>query len=232
MNASMNVHNFKGLKLCVGPSGLGFGLGLFIACDEESIRVPSNALLCGYAEGHLDMRTIGDKCVQFTIDSLDTLIYYNNKVTTVKQAVLEDGSCDRPLFSDRIHGHVLTFDSNNKVTGIKPNPAIAKRVFVPTYSSAIHPKNFGIYVNDFSYEVGVTKESYEKNDYRNCLKMIWLMEDSGSYESGARFKEGRVIVPLHPVLISKRDLVFNSKTPIELGISYGWDYWEYWARQF
>jgi hypothetical protein len=47
------------------------------------------------------------------------------------------------------------------------------------------------------------------------LELAWRMEDNGG-----------ILVPTWPVVILSRNVAFTNSQPMEVGVNYGWKYWE------
>ena len=65
-----------------------------------------------------------------------------------------------------------------------------------------------------------TDATYASYDERNVLEIIWQFESNRAVDT-----RNMQLTPKFPVLISKRDFLLESYEPVEVGISYGFDYW-------
>ena len=113
MHASAKVQGYDDLQIHVGPSTLGFGLGLFISVSEDvtAVDLPEGTILCDYSQGELSMRRLGDKCVRYDYsDDPDALVYHQGRVKTVKEAIL-DLDC-LTLAPNRLDGHYVKLDEH------------------------------------------------------------------------------------------------------------------------
>ena len=118
-----------GVDIFVGPSCLGFGKGLFLACTDrnmKSIKIPAGTKICRYAKGVFDMRIMGDKVVDYGMYNLAKRVLYKNEILTLKEALMNndnsllghfvqvDGSTGlptevRPVTHSFFHSFILSF---------------------------------------------------------------------------------------------------------------------------
>ena len=83
--------------------------------------------------------------------------------------------------------------------------------------------NFGVYVNDFAFHgPETTLESYSSNGHLNIVRLVLKLVDSAEF----------ILKPLKPVIVTKERVSFDNKDPVEIGIGYSWNYWEYFRNQF
>ena len=64
-----------------------------------------------------------------------------------------------------------------------------------------------------------TEETYTSNENRNVLEMIW------QFDTDNTIGNKKQLTPKIPILIIKKDFIIDSYRPVEVGISYGFDYW-------
>lgn len=97
--------------------------------------------------------------------------------------------------------------------------------FIPSSDTTkASEENLGIFANDFAF-MGMkktpTEDKYTSYEQRNILEIIWQFEtDDASTEVGKK-----QLVPTFPVLIAKNDFLLENYEPVEVGITYGFDYW-------
>ena len=152
---------------------------------------------------------------------------------------------------DLVDGHKLELLTGvGKPSSIGDSIAItstsSKRFFIPapppifSVPTPAHPapalvwmrdhSNLGMFANDFGFHDSVRgKEAYNERSegqgqsaapgsyYCGCgniLQIAWRMED----------REGR-LMPLYPCLVTSRDFLFHNQEPMEIGLKYGWQYW-------
>ena len=76
-----------------------------------------------------------------------------------------------------------------------------------------------MFANDLAYHgENTTFEQYTENSrLLNILNIVWKMEISNDQQE---------LVPAWPVVIVNRDIRFNNKEPMELGMHYSYRYWQ------
>lgn len=124
MKASCTVAGFDGLSVHVGPSTLGFGLGLFISVNDNAstVKIPEGTLICEYSKGELNMRHLGDKSVAYDFDEPSALVFHKDKVKSVEDAILDrctDNADGGSLSSGRLEGHFVKLKDG--ALSISPN---------------------------------------------------------------------------------------------------------------
>jgi len=224
--STKSVPNYN-LSLSLAESSFGFGLGLYISVEKnvESVMLPKLSMICEYGKGKFDMRVLGDKCIAYSFESVESLVYYESKVLPLKDLIQNCILNSSPPHRKNIEllGHIINFDDINNMA-VCTDKSHSKNVFVPSINDRKPYEYFGIYANDFAYKLNETDndEAYLANTYKNALKIIWKV---GVDKNG-------LITPINPVFVTKRDIVFTNKVPMELGLDYGWNYWSFWGRQF
>jgi hypothetical protein len=211
--ASSEVSSFP---LCVSIAESSFGTGLFVSIngEGEAVTVPRGTLFCEY-KGCFQDDQDNDKSVSFGFRKSDQFVYFNKKLIPLYQAVLEAATASSNL-KGAIEGHSM--EVVNNIIEIELNPEYTKTSFIPFADGGDGEggTNLACRCNDFAYVQGVTvsKELYDAKYPNNCLMLIWKLES----------QNGR-LVPINPVLVSKAEMTFDNREPMELGVSYSWDYW-------
>ena len=224
--STKSVPNYN-LTLSLAESSFGFGLGVYISVQRniESVMLPKLSMVCEYGKGKFDMRVLGDKSIAYSFENVESLVYYESKVLPLKDLIRNCISTSSSPYrqSIKLLGHIINYDDINNISVYK-DKSHSKNVFIPSINDRNPYEYFGIYVNDFAYNLNETDndEVYLANTNKNALTIIWKVEVD---------KNG-LITPINPVFVTKRDLVFANKEPMELGLDYGWDYWNFWGRQF
>lgn len=76
----------------------------------------------------------------------------------------------------------------------------------------------GMFANDLAFFRGCTDtaEAYEQAAAdKDVLQLVWRLAE-----------EGGMLVPTWPLVFLKRRVAFTNRQPMELGISYGFQYWK------
>ena len=235
MVSSKPVLSVPGLQIAVGQSTLGFGLGLFLTADAPEMFVPAGTLICKYADGQLTAKNIGDKTLYYTFSSPKQVVYVKNCAVTLEEA-LRNGML-------KLFGHKVYREPQCDQMKIEIDPWHRQRHYVPssilfsTPSSAslsgpssvslssTRPSvisDYGCYINDFAFKGGVThnRETYDKYTGDNLVDLVWKMSID---------EHKNMLLPKYPVVVTNTDLLFDTYgKPVEIGTTYGWDYWEFW----
>ena len=69
----------------------------------------------------------------------------------------------------------------------------------------------------FTYNQTDNAEKYNLLSDKNVLSLVWRLDFD---------QTSKRLFPLWPVLITRKDLRFKNKMPMELGLHYSWRYWE------
>jgi hypothetical protein len=238
MLSSRGVLNYPGLCIAVGPSMFGKGLFVYIEndCTKSSLRssvpntnshsavyFPRGAILCDYL-GEFDPTEClpSDKAVGYGFyeeHDVHSWVHYSGRLMHLWEAVVDAaGQFSRNLNNarDLLEGHLLYFDDDG--IQITKCPDYAKTRFVPFEQEM--PTNYASYANDMAFDIKHTNSEslYRQNYDKNCFMLVWKLQ--------LIFKNSKpTLVPLNPVLVSKKSIIFDSVDPIEVGLGYGWDYW-------
>ncbi len=220
-----------GLLVCVGPSLVADGRGLFISIlDEvEQVTLPAGTAICGYSKGAFFSTATSDKSVAFYFKSADDGVMFDGKLTSlidtvrlVEQRLLAEGATNTPLdLTNVVQGHTLSYDPTSTHVIVEPDLAFKERIFVPSEADdAVDnpwgPGRLGMYANDIAFYEDVTEELYQSNSEElNTVQLVWRVVLSGGQ-----------LVPTWPVVVIKKDLLLTSREPTEVGLEYGWRYWK------
>ena len=229
-----------GLILSIAESTIVPGsLGLFARISEnvQEAIIPAMSLLVGYAKGTFAYNDIGDKTVGFAITSMDAPVFFNRQLMTMEQAFVAAASPALPVqgtsssttidttktTSTTIAGHDVYYNEEEKKIIIIPTnnePSFA-RYFVPNNNNEeedMNVTNFGQYCNDRAFLQGIKQDEYMKRcEIENCVRLVWRLE----YD-----QQANMLKPSWPVSVLSRDMRFSNRDPMELGTTYGWNYWD------
>ena len=221
-------HQVQSYPCAVSIASAKFGNGLYIEVTNESkaiITLPKLTYITDYYPGEFSsantfMPEKEDKygyAVSYSINSPDKLVMYNGRIDSIGKIILADRQQDGDQnLSNILEGHKVSLGTNGQLK-IQPKLFYDKKTFYPR--EVDNEVNFGMYANDLAFEVGNTnEEQYEERHEKNCLRLIWRM---GKNEQDTYY-------PIMPVVITTRDLTLNNNEPIEIGLSYGYQYWNSW----
>lgn len=123
-----------GLVLEVARSAVGHGRGLFIRLNEgvDNVTLSESSVLCGFAEGSLssNLRGSQDKSVIFHLGSLDSQVFYQDRLLTVEEVLDELGE------DVTLHGHVLPGHEKPESIDEKVKNIWLKPIFSPDIRSS------------------------------------------------------------------------------------------------
>lgn len=233
-----------GLELLVGPSTIPTaGLGLYIRNKNASpVFLARGSPVCGYSSGGIwaDEAT-GVFAVHYYFTAIHNGVIMDNDdgdlmpLFEAITRVLDSHPATPPrALTDLVDGHKLELLSGvGKPSSIGDSIAITcgtKRFFIPdpppifsaspaAFAWMQDHSNLGMFANDFGYYHGLRdKEAYNESSDQgnrgNILQIAWRMEE----------REGR-LMPLYPCLVTSRDFLFQNQEPMEIGLKYGWQYW-------
>lgn len=222
------------LMLSVGDSK--FGLGLFInviddrlngiTTEPKRVDVPQGTLICDYS-GSFDYKwsMANDKAVLYKFSTIDMYVYHDDckaVVPLVNALHLADDVKNgvTAMYYDILQGHAVTL-TNGKIE-ISPLPGYNKTCFIPHDGDRIvsggTELSFAQFGNDMAYveRETTTRDAYMENSSKNALTLMWKMKTN---------KISGCLEPISPCLITKWDLAFENTRPMELGLTYSWNYW-------
>jgi len=235
------------LNVLAGPSLVAPGRGLFLCIyddmDEDSndegaveeIIIPQGTPLCGYARGYFTDEQKGDKSVGFLFkeNSADvTAVFYQQKLMTLGDAIWAvyeerraEGNTDS---SNLLFGHHVEVNADTSDVGIKVDKEFLSRIFVPDTLEESKFEEFaatslGVYANDLAYDPDSNEEQYFENSERNnILQLVWRL---------AKDEKTGSLVPTWPVVVTRKDVRFLNAVPMEVGLQYGYNYWDAVAKE-
>lgn len=243
------------LNVLVGPSLVAPGRGLFLSIfDEEQeeevedddkecflseqenmvqeVIIPQGTPICGYARGYFSSEEKGDKSVSYMFNS-DTLVFYEKQLMGISDAIQlannNDGSMGAMMRSEQLlWGHNVELDPiTGVIQSIAPDPDFNTRIFIPDKAedkNEFAATSIGIFANDLAYDPEITsKEAYlQKSSENNILQLIWRLElNLGT----------KMLVPTWPVVVAKNDIRLCNTVPMEVGLQYGYEYWNSYKKQ-
>ena len=227
------------LNVFAGPSLVAPGRGLFLCIHEEppqdgedemdgmveQIIIPQGTPLCGYARGHFSDEENGDKSVGFLFkgDVEETAVFYERQLMTIGDAIrLAFPEWESGDVKSSMWGHDVSFDSDSTQMSIAPDEIVASRIFIPdspeNEEETFGPTRLGVFANDLAYDPDSSAEEYVQNsEANNILQLVWRL---------ARDEKKGNLVPTWPVVITKKDVRMVNTVPMEVGLQYGFNYWD------
>lgn len=210
-----------GIEIFVGESKVCSGMGLYVAVAASEhvaeVTLPAGTLISGYSkEGAWSSSSQGDKAVAFAFDKPDTLVVYDRELMTLIDAAGSAADLSDNM-TGAVAGHNIFFDEASQDLRVEPDVNWARgRFFVPVEDGGpVGPANFGMFANDLAYEEGMTQEEYARSMQKNVLQLVWRMA----------VEEGH-LNPTWPVVFLNQAVCFRNAEPMEIGLSYGWRYWQ------
>lgn len=243
------------LNVLAGPSLVSEGRGLFLCMYDDSddsdsdvlgvsnndtgaveeIIIPRGTPLCGYARGYFASEGNGDKSVGFLFagDGADqTAVFYNKELVTLGDALwsVHEQRCSEggggtsenknENGNDLLFGHIVDLDKDTGRAIVKQDDDFTSRIFVPEVDveNQFSATSLGIYANDLAYDPGSNElEYFEASENNNVLQLVWRLAREEKYGN---------LVPTWPVVIAKKDLRLLNSVPMEVGLQYGYNYWD------
>ena len=210
-----------GLTVMAAPSQVCDGLGLYIVLDEDTfeVEVPANTIISGYSQrGSFKEEAVegNDRTVAFLFDNMKRGVIFEKKFQSLAD-VLESGK-------KHLLGHTV-IENDVESLIVDPNlrlnyvPASTEELRQEDENLLYSPQEIGVYCNDLAFRgQGTTKENYDlANEKLNALELVWRLAEDETDET--------LLVPTWPVVITRKDVLFNNTEPMEIGLSYGWNYW-------
>jgi hypothetical protein len=223
-----------GLVLSVAPSTyVAAGtLGLYcrISDDVDETTLPALTLLAGYAKGTFQYEDHGDKTVGFSLTSRNAPVFFNRQLMTIEQALAAVAGTTATEEEVKLAGHNVYYDEDEKTIVVVPTSnhnnnneeqTPFARYFVPNpnddQDDMMNITNIGQYCNDRAFVTGIGSVEYmSRCATENCLRLVWRLEYDNDH---------KILQPSWPVSVLARDMKFTNRHPIELGTTYGWNYW-------
>ncbi len=229
------------LNVFTGPSLVAPGRGLFLSIyneyrgkDNESIDdsreesiveevvIPQGTPLCGYSRGYFSSEETGDKSVSFMF-SADALVFFEKQLMGIGDAIATVHKNDRLRRgpNELLWGHIVEFDEASGSLSIDPDEEFHTRIFIPDREDNEHEfavTCLGIYANDLAYDPDHDEEKYfETSERNNILQLIWRL---------AKDEKTGILMPTWPVVIARKDFRLVNTVPMEVGLQYGFRYWD------
>lgn len=242
------------LNVLVGPSLVSNDRGLFLCIHDdiddsgsdmvdgdvgavEEIIIPQGTPLCGYARGYFSSKGIGDKSVGFLFagdGAEETAVFFNKELVTLGDALWslyeqrcsegDSGSSEKEKENENgkglLFGHIVNLDKDTGKATVKQDDDFTSRIFVPEVDieNRFSATSLGIYANDLAYDPDSNESEYfENSENNNILQLVWRL---------AIDEKGGNLVPTWPVVIAKKDLRILNSVPMEVGLQYGYNYWD------
>lgn len=214
-----------GLTLMVGKSTVAPGRGLFVALADEAgvdrVELPEGTLFAGYSKvGAWAVSAQGDKAVAYAFEDPDTACVCEKELKPLIEAVATAAGVTENITAG-LAGHLIFVDETDTL-GVAPDAAWPSgRYFIPQDTpdpADITPANLGMLCNDLAFENGVcdSEEAYLAAALeKDVLHLVWRLAE----------KDG-VLAPTWPLVFVKRSVAFTNREPMEIGISYGFRYWQ------
>uniref|UniRef100_A0A7S4D3C4 Uncharacterized protein n=1 Tax=Eutreptiella gymnastica TaxID=73025 RepID=A0A7S4D3C4_9EUGL len=207
---------------------------MFLALGEyvADVTLPQGTCVCGYAKGTFHSAEEGDKSVMYSFNGPDNLVFYNKQLMPLREAIVSAVSEAQPPaageavdLQDTLLGHTVLVLGPDQVE-IVPEENFTARYFVPddVPFDDLGIISFGMYANDLAWMgPATTSEAYaERSASHNVLQLVWRM---------AWDTDRGCLVPTWPVVALGQDLRLCNKEPMEVGIQYGWRYWDALVKQ-
>jgi len=232
------------LQVLVAPSLVAPGKGLFLCIYDdidddggdaeeigavEEIIIPQGTPICGYARGYFadEAEEDGDKSVGFLFAGENvadvTAVFYNKQLMTLSDALwtvyqerCEEGNPDT---SNLLFGHCVQISNETGSVSIQADKDFMSRIFIPDVKEEdkFSPTSLGIYANDLAFDPDSNEEQYFENSERNnILQLVWRL---------AKDEKTGMVVPTWPVVVTKQDIRLLNTVPMEVGLQYGFNYW-------
>jgi hypothetical protein len=228
-----------GLALEVGPSVVAPGeLGMFVRLREgvKQSKCWRLTLMCDYArDGTFSLVDSGDKSVWFVLKTASGVVF-DGQVMSIG-AALEEASvahgCECGLAGHEVgrrreEGDTINDDSSDTITveaTMNADDEQFKRCYIPSLVEKVTGRSFGQFTNDLAWgePPPACEEEYNARAERNnCLSLIWSVEYDEALQQ---------LVPRWPMYVLSQDLIFGNEEPMEVGGTYGWDYWQVPTRE-
>jgi hypothetical protein len=237
------------------PSGLvcevakstipGAGLGLFVrkrSSTTDDVLQTAGSVFAGYSKGSMRPTLSGlsdyqiNRAFEFRLgDGLRSTVWFGSKLMTIEQVLAETGA-------RKITGHHLIFEDGGrrKLVDILPDDEDCT-YFIPEELSDEHDlskaniQTIGHFVNDLAGEnaAKTTSEIYDAaSDIRNILVLVprvhavrcgGVTDDDDDENSKMQIEMAGM--PL--LTLSKNVLIANHDVPLEIGLRYGFHYWNH-----
>jgi ribosomal protein L39E len=152
-----------------------------------------------------------------------TAVFYNKQLMTLSDALwtvyqerCEEGNTDT---SNLLFGHCVQISNETGSVSIQADKDFMSRIFIPDVKEEdkFSPTSLGIYANDLAFDPDSNEEQYFENSERNnILQLVWRL---------AKDEKTGMVVPTWPVVVTKQDIRLLNTVPMEVGLQYGFNYW-------
>lgn len=136
---------------------------------------------------------------------------------TVYQERCEKGNPDT---SNLLFGHHVEIAKETGSVSINADKEFLSRIFIPDVKEEdkFAATSLGIYANDCAYDPDSNEEKYFENSERNnVLQLVWRL---------AKDEKNGMVVPTWPVVVTRQDIRLLNTVPMEVGLQYGFNYWD------
>lgn len=224
------------LQLLVGSSKVASGYGLYVSLDDsdddgavEEVVLPQGTPLCGYARGYFSDKATGDKSVFFSFqegNSGNKAVFYNKQLVSLSDAVrslirekyIDESKILNEWIGNILWAHFVKVGVNEVI--VKPDDSFKSIIFIPDIDdeNSFGATSIGVYANDLAFDPDATQDDYDTiSNSNNILQLIWRL---------AKDENREMLVPTWPVVVAKNDCRFLNSIPMEVGLQYGYKYWE------
>ena len=185
------------------------GFGLFVRCESGPVTLDALSPFCGYAHG--EMREAADaaggKTVQFNLQSLSTIVFFEGQMWPVGDLLQQEGLS--------IAGYTATRD------GLVVDESYSgPKFFVPASPPGeLSIMNVGQMANDLA--IGGANSGAYAADSRaaNLLGLVQRLERDPAHADGTVLRASR------PISTLARTVTIANTQPAEIGCEYGAGYW-------
>ena len=238
---------------------MGLYISLYFETMDETLKetvIAEGTPLCGYGRGYFTDQYLGDKSVGYSFEGhADSFaVFYERELVSLDSAIQRfikknHVSWDGQETRDIVCGHVLSLSTRSKdgildkCMHIRPDPSFKPRIFVPEISedTKFTVSHLGMYANDFAYdpECHLKQEYYMRSETNNVLDLAWRMTDGSplypmdSSELSSPNDKGKnelMLIPTWPVVKLRSNLRIVNEVPMELGLQYGFAYWDFYHK--
>ncbi|GFH44320.1 hypothetical protein CTEN210_00794 [Chaetoceros tenuissimus] len=220
---TITLSGASSFNILVGPSSVAQGKGLFLAPHESSLSVtiPIGTPLCRYPSGQFTSQPQGDKCVLFAFTQNQpeaTPVFFQEKLMSLADAIknisFSSGSLrksTRLLYGHEVHLY------RHKMDII---PSDGDNIFVPheDVKKMYQEMTLAAFANDLAFDWDISEELYnDRVDNLNVLQFVWELKQD-TWTGG--------LVPVAPILCANRDIRLEGMLPMEVGLAYGFQFWQ------
>lgn len=193
---------------------------------RRSISNLQGTPICGYARGYFSDKSDGDKSVGFLFGGNSanaTAVFYNQQLMTLGDALLtihQEQIAHNKEQPVTLFGHRVDVDPESGVVTVAVDEDFSSRIFIPDVKKEdeFSATSLGVYANDLAYDPDSNEQQYFENSERNnILQLVWRL---------AKDEKNGMVVPTWPVVVIKQDVRLLNTLPMEVGLQYGFKYWD------